>query len=63
MPSEAGSDLYRDLAHARALHRVITDLVAELGATLDRIGSAPESNAALSRSAAPVTNVGNEHDD
>ncbi|MBR8303461.1 hypothetical protein KDW49_22390 [Burkholderia dolosa] len=63
MSPAAGSDLCRDLAHARALHRVIADLVAELGATLDRIGSALESNAELSRSDAPVTNVENEHDD
>ncbi|QTO19586.1 hypothetical protein [Burkholderia seminalis] len=63
MSSEAGSDLCRDLAHARALYRVIADLVAELGVTLGRIGSAIDSDAASLRSGAPVTNVENEHDD
>ena len=63
MPSDAGSNLCRDLAHARVLHRIITDLVAELGATLGRLESALESNAALSRSDAPATNTENEHAD
>ncbi|RQS00225.1 hypothetical protein DIE02_27710 [Burkholderia sp. Bp8991] len=63
MSSEAGSDLCRDLAHARALYRVIADFVAELGATLGRIGSAIDTDAALLRSDTPATNIENEHDD
>ncbi|WP_176043630.1 hypothetical protein [Burkholderia vietnamiensis] len=61
--SEVGPDLCRDLAHARALHRVITDLVAELGATLGRIQTGLASDAGLLRSDLPVTNAENEHDD
>lgn len=61
--SESSSDICRDLAQARALHRVITDLVAELGALLGRIGSAIDPEGASLRSDAPAINVENEHDD
>ncbi|AWG32595.1 hypothetical protein B9Z07_28255 [Burkholderia cenocepacia] len=62
MSSEAGSDLFRDLAHTRALHRVIIDLAAELGATLGRIESAlaPDTTHPLADRA--MSNIENQHD-
>ncbi|MDN7906220.1 hypothetical protein QZM18_19170 [Burkholderia diffusa] len=62
MSSEVGSDVSHDLAHARALHRVIADLMQEFGATLDRIASTIEPNAASLHSDTPAINVENKHD-